>query len=137
MALIYRKNNVFVLSHCISCSKGIFNICGLICLKCKMKSCNKCGRNYLNRKYHNEGECIPIIWTPGNYYKINYSYIKQCALELRITITVLTSACRTININMFCARKILSYYYKANISNKDISFILERFVFLRNFFNIV
>ena len=119
MALIYKKNRVFLLTHCKICGKGIFNICDFICKNCKKNSCNQCGRQLINIKYHSIIKCIPVAWTNNIYLYTNFKYSAKCALELREALVVLTSACRYKNINMQCSINILSYYYKAKISNKD------------------
>ena len=136
MALIYRKNKIFVLLQCKSCGKGIFNIPSFLCVKCQKKSCCKCGKDFININYHKHYDCIPFTWK--NIYPDNYHInTVKCALDLRTAITVLTSACRNININMFTVRIILSYYYKCKITDKELAFILERFVFLRKHFYIL
>ena len=136
MALVYRKNSVFVLSQCSSCGRGIFNISNFLCVKCQKKSCFKCGRNFININYHNIYDCVPYTWK--NIYSDNYYInIVKSALDFITAITVLTSACRNLNINMYNARIILSYYYKGKIKDKEVIFILEKFVFLRKHFYIL
>jgi hypothetical protein len=138
MALIYNKRKRYVISECVSCDKGMIDKYNCICDYCKIIACNICGNKTSQIKYDENGYrscrnklmCIPQKWrTNSPRYSI------QCGINLRIVMTVLASACRLLNINIHCAKIILSYYEKVKNSNNYISFIFEKFVFLRkNFF---
>jgi hypothetical protein len=135
MSLIYSKKrgiyNISVLSTCDPCGKGMINIDDFRCPQCQPFTCMYCGRGYHNNKKSNE--CIPRIWLS----RMSYEKTIICGLDLRIALTVLASAAREDKNNISCAFVILSYYYKSRISEKQLYFILEKYIFIKNNFFIL
>ena len=128
MTLLYNKNIISVLSACEGCGKGVLNMNGFICKKCIITSCHRCGKD-TKIKIHT---CVPSKWFIS---EIPQKTIIYNGLNLKIAFTVLASACRASNINMYCAEIILSYYSHP-MSYKNILLILKRFLFLKKNFYI-
>jgi hypothetical protein len=121
------------------CNKGIFTTKDFRCYNCKSKICKICGNRpqYNGSGYDKRGDiyclnkkkCIPLIWE--KYY---YETSRLHCRNLRNTMTIIASSCRSKKINMYCANIILSFYDKGNISDKKIAQILEKFVYLKKMF---